>query len=157
MIHYTNIKSFTTGIRIWCFLYVGREGNYLHPVQESGGAEQPGAICNPEEANNPDDVVNTPSTMDIIYQLNPQMNKYINMVSLIPYLNKYGILTSEERFYLNNSSKSPSEKVNYLLQYLERKGEETVQKFLKALKDEREHSGHVELCRLLKQAGVKLK
>lgn len=94
--------------------------------------------------------------MDIIYQLNPQMNKYINMVSLIPYLNKYGILTSEERFYLNNNSKSPTEKVNYLLQYLEHKGEETVQKFLQALKDEREHSGHVELCRLLKQAGAKM-
>ena len=78
------------------------------------------------------------------------------MVSLIPYLNKYGILTSEERFHLNNSSKSPSEKINYLLQYLEHKGEETVQKFLKALKDERDHSGHVELCRLLKQAGVKM-
>ena len=94
--------------------------------------------------------------MDIIYQLNPQMNKYINMVSLIPYLNKHGILTSDERFYLNNSSKSPSEKVTFLLQYLERKGEETVQKFLQALKEEREHSGHTELCRLLKQRGVKM-
>ena len=94
--------------------------------------------------------------MDIMYQLNPQMNKYINMVSLFPYLNKYGILTSEERFYLSNNSKSPSEKVNYLLQYLERKGDETVQKFLQALKEEREHSGHAELCKLLKQRGVKM-
>lgn len=102
------------------------------------------------------DHIPTPSTMDIIYQLNPQMNKYINMVSLIPYLNKYGILTSEERFYLNNSHKSPTEKVNYLLQYLEGKGDTTVQKFLSALKEASEHSGHVELCRMLRQRGVKM-
>lgn len=94
--------------------------------------------------------------MDIIYQLNPQMNKYINMVSLVPYLNKYGILTSEERFYLNSNSKSPTEKVNYLLQYLESKGEETIKKFLQALKEASEHTGHIELCRLLRERGVEI-
>ena len=98
----------------------------------------------------------SPSLMDIIYQLNPQMIKYINMVSLIPFLNKYGILTSEERFYLNNNHKSPTEKVNYLLQYLESKNEETVKDFLKALKEASEHSGHTELCRLLREKGVKI-
>ena len=84
--------------------------------------------------------------MIAIYQLNPQMIRYINMVSSIPYLNKYGILTQEERFYLNNNRKSPTEKVNFLLTYLESKNEETVKNFLKAIKEAREHSGHTELC-----------
>ena len=122
-----------------------------------GDTDQPRAIHNLEEANNPGmDNTPSPSLMDIIYQLNPQMIKYINMVSLIPYLNKYGILTSHERFYLNNNHKSPTEKVNYLLQYLESKGEETVKKFLQALKEASEHSGHTELCRLLRERGVKI-
>ena len=136
------------------------EGSYSHPVQasgESGDTEQPTAIHNLEEANN-SGVANalTASLMDIIYQLNPQMIKYINMVSLIPYLNKYGILTQEERFYLNNNHKSPTEKVNFLLTYLESKNEETVRNFLKAIKEAREHSGHTELCRLLRERGIEI-
>ena len=136
------------------------QGSCSHPVQvsdESGDTEQPRTIHNLEEASN-SGVANTqtPSLMDIIYQLNPQMIKYINMVSLIPYLNKYGILTSEERFYLNNNHKSPTEKVNYLLTYLESKDEKTVKSFLKALKEAREHSGHTELCRLLRERGVEI-
>jgi len=92
--------------------------------------------------------------MDIIYQLQPEMSRYINMISLIPYLNKYAILTADQRYHLNSAHKSPSEKVNYLLQYLEGKGEDTVQKFLIAMKEAKEHTGHVELCRLLNEKGV---
>lgn len=145
-------------VQIYLYLtYTDCEGKCLHPVEESGGTDQPRAIHNLEEANNPSlDITPTSSLMDIIYQLNPQMIKYINMVSLIPYLNKYGILTAEERHYLNNNHKSPTEKVNYLLQYLESKGEETVKNFLKALKEAGEHSGHTELCRLLRERGVKI-
>ena len=145
-------------VQIYLYLtYTDCEGKCLHPVEESGGTDQPRAIHNLEEANNPSlDITPTSSLMDIIYQLYPQMIQYINMVSLIPYLNKYGILTAEERHYLNNNHKSPTEKVNYLLQYLESKNEETVKNFLKALKEAREHSGHTELCRLLREKGVKI-
>ena len=94
--------------------------------------------------------------MDVIYQLNPEMNRYINMVSLIPYLNKYGILTSEDRFHLSNSLKSQTEKVSYLLQSLEGRSDKTVQDFLHALKEASEHNGHIELCRLLKEKGVEI-
>ena len=97
-----------------------------------------------------------PSTMDIIYQLQPEMSRYINMMSLIPYLNKHAILTADQRYHLNSAFKSPGEKVNYLLEYLEGKGEDTVQKFLIALKEAKEHTGHIELCRLLNQRGVQI-
>ena len=138
----------------FCLNFIVAKRNYSHPVQESGGRDKPVAID--VEGAKVVELPQTPSTMDIIYKLNPQMIKYINLVSLVPYLNKHEILTSEERFYLSSSHKSPTEKVNYLLQYLDSKGQNTVQKFLLALKDEKEHSGHAELCRLLKQNGVNM-
>jgi len=96
------------------------------------------------------------TTMDIIWQLSPEMTRYINMMSLIPYLNKYGILTSDQRHHLNSPYKAPGEKVTYLLGFLESKGEETIQKFLLALKEAKEHTGHIELCRLLNKKGVNI-
>ena len=121
-----------------------------------GDTDQPRAIYNLEEAYNPSmDNTPSPSLMEIIYQLHPQMIKYINVMPLIPHLHAYGILTLEEQFYLNSNHNSPTEKVIYLLQYLKKKDEETVMKFLQALKETSEH-GHTELCRLLRERGVKI-
>ena len=78
------------------------------------------------------------------------------MQALFPHLNTYSILISEERFYLSNESNSPTSKVTYFLRLLESKGEETVKKFLQALKDAREHTGHVTLCSLLREKGIKI-
>lgn len=78
------------------------------------------------------------------------------MVSLMPYLNKYGILTSEARYNLNSNVKTPMEKVNYLLQHLEGKCDTTVKNFLQALREASEHTGHIELCTLLRQRGVEI-
>ena len=94
--------------------------------------------------------------MDVLFQLNPELNKYINMSSLVPHMNKYKILTKNERHYLNMDSNSPSDKVTFLLSYLEGKDPATVNSFLRALREEKEHSGHVLLCSLLVQNGVKL-
>ena len=94
--------------------------------------------------------------MDVLYQLNPELNEYINMSSLVPYMNKHEILTKNERFYLNDNSKSPSDKVSYLLSYLEGEDPATVNNFLRALREEKEHSGHALLCSLLVQKGVNL-
>ena len=96
------------------------------------------------------------SVMDVLYQLNPELNQYINMSSLIPYMNKHKILTRKERFYLNDDSICPSDKVTYLLSYLEGKDLGTVNNFVKALKEENEHSGHALLCSMLIQKGVEL-
>ena len=84
------------------------------------------------------------------------MVKYIDLDSLVPHFYKNGVLTSRERYYFNNFFKSPTEKIHYLLQYIDGKGEDTVQKFLQALKEEKKHPRHIELCRLLKQNGVNM-
>lgn len=94
--------------------------------------------------------------METIYQLHPEMSKHIDMISLIPFLNKYGILTQAERFYLSSETHSPPEKVTYLLQHLDCKGGITVKDFLKALHDANEHTGHIELCELLKEQGIEI-
>lgn len=96
------------------------------------------------------------SVMDALYELHPELNDHINMNCLLPYLNKYKILTGDERFYLSDASKAPSEKVNYLLHLLEGKGSNAVDNFLRALRAEKKHSGHSMLCSLLVQKGVKL-
>ena len=117
-----------------------------HTHKASDDKEQPVAIKR----------THTPSSMDIIYQLYPQMVKYINLDSLVPHIYKNGVLTSREWYYFNNFFKSPTEKIHYLLQYIDGKGEDTVQKFLQALKEEKIHPGHIELCRLLKQNGINM-
>ena len=94
--------------------------------------------------------------MEIIYQLNVKMNELINMQTLLPHLNSYLILTRDERFYLSSELNSPTSKVTYLLGLLESKGDETVKKFLQALKEASEHTGHVELCSLLTEKGIKV-
>ena len=98
----------------------------------------------------------TLSTMNIIYQLNVKMNELINMQTLLPHLNSYLILTRDERFYLSSELNSPTSKVTYLLGLLESKGDETVKKFLQALKEASEHTGHVKLCSLLREKGIKV-
>lgn len=94
------------------------------------------------------------SVMDVLYQLNPELNEHINMNSLIPYMNKYKVLMKNERFYLNDPSKYPSDKVTYLLNVLDTKDDKTVNNFLKALREEKQHPGHSKLCSLLAQRGI---
>jgi len=91
--------------------------------------------------------------IDILLELNPEMNRYINLKCLVPYLNRYKILTKSDRFYLNNPLTSPDEKMTYLLSTLDEKSTESLHNFLRALKEEPEHTGHQELCKLIAQKG----
>ena len=104
--------------------------------------------CDPT-ADQPDAL----STMEILYTLNPELEKYIDLVTLLPYMNRYGILTPEERRFLNNESNQ--HRVSKLLGFLEKKNPETINNFVKAISEEPNHRGHKELCRLLKERGIK--
>lgn len=96
------------------------------------------------------------SIMDVIYKLHPYMAKYMNVQLLVRYLNKYSVLTRDERYHLRSSDKSPAEKVDYLLGCLDNKDDDSQQNFIKALKETREHTGHSKLCELLKKRGIKV-
>lgn len=94
--------------------------------------------------------------MDALKEIHPEINQYINLDCLVPHLNKYGILTETDYFHLTNFCKARREKVDYLFQMLPSKGAKAVHKFVTALKEEREHTGHEVLCELLVQMGIKI-
>ena len=96
------------------------------------------------------------SVMEVVYRLHPDMVTYMNIQLLIRYLNKYGVLTRDERYHLNSSSKSPDEKVDYLLTCFDGKDDDMIQNFIKALKEADDHTGHKKLCELLKVHGIKI-
>jgi len=89
------------------------------------------------------------SLMDIIVQRSPEMRQYINIKTLVPYLNKYKILTSVERQQLLNMQATREEKVDLLIEILESKSGESKENFLKALKEAHEHTGHEDLLKIL--------
>ena len=95
-----------------------------------------------------------PLTMKILLRLNPELVKYIDFVTLLPHMNKYEILTSEERHFLNDDRTQQQKRVSNLLEYLEKKNAETVDDFVRAIGAETSHNGHKELCQLLKKEGI---
>ena len=87
----------------------------------------------------------------VIVRQHASLRKYINLESLIPHLNAYEILTKGERDQLNMPEISSQQKVDRLLHFLESKSDESIQNFLKALKDADEHTGHRQLLDVLNQ------
>ena len=115
--------------------------------------------ANPKSPLSPDgqfvnDPIPVPSTLKILFRLNPHLVQHIDFVTLLPYLNKYEILTSGERHFLNDDGKPHEKRVSNLLEYLEKKNKEAVDDFVKAISEEPTHKGHKELCRLLKKEGI---
>jgi len=78
------------------------------------------------------------------------MRQYINIKTLVPYLNKYKILTLVERQQLLNMQTTREEKVDLLIKILESKSGEGKENFLKALKEAHEHTGNEYLLKILK-------
>ena len=66
----------------------------------------------------------------------------------MPYLNQQQLLTRRENEVLLNLHLSPRERVLQLLQFLQGKGEDGLQRFLKAVADEPEHLGHRDIMEL---------
>ena len=94
--------------------------------------------------------------MKVIHSINPDMRQYINISSLYPFLNKYGILTREERAKLTNPYTSQIEKINEFLKLMDAKSPSSQSDFLKAIRDAREHTGHKEICKLLREKGLRI-
>ena len=122
---------------------------YSNTVSDAGNSESH-ATDDPTADEN-----DAPLTMQILLKLNPQIVKYIDFVTLIQYLNKYEILNPDERHFLNDDRNQHEKRVSNLLEYLEKKNEETVNDFVRALNEEPNHNGHRELCRLLREHGIR--
>ena len=73
------------------------------------------------------------------------------MESLVPFLQKHDLVTSDEEYHLLNIIYSPTGRAQMLLGYLKHKGDGCLQKFLCCLKSADEHMGHKELAEKLKR------
>lgn len=76
--------------------------------------------------------------------------KLLNVMELVPVLNKHQLLTLHEKYQLLNDQVSCIERAtNLVYVILPTKGPEAYGKFIKCIHEETEHAGHRELARLL--------
>jgi hypothetical protein len=78
----------------------------------------------------------------------PELAQYIKLECILPYLNQQHLLTDDENDILLNVMLSERMRILKLLKFIESKGPEGFQRFLRALQDEPEHLGHKELTEL---------
>ena len=84
---------------------------------------------------------------DAIPGLHVTIKDYINFESLIPHLHKYKIFTGHEMEYFMNEYHSDSDKINKLIIWLPKKEGKGIHNFVRALKEAKEHSGHLEIVK----------
>ena len=76
---------------------------------------------------------------------------YVNMVSLLPYLQQHQLVTRDQEHHLSIEVHSPVKKAELLLSYLKAKGDGSLQKILCCLNLADEHTGHKDIADKLKQ------
>ena len=88
---------------------------------------------------------------EILNLVAPNLRDHGNTKTLLPYLQKHQLVTSDEEFYLLSNSYSPGDRNQKLTNYLKHKGAESLQKFLCCLNLAHEHAGHKVIADELKQ------
>ena len=86
----------------------------------------------------------------VLNSIAPDFTVLVNMESLVPFLQKHHLLTSNEEYDLLNIIYSPNKRAQMLLGFLKHKGDGCLQKFLCCLNSADEHTGHKELAEKLK-------
>ena len=76
--------------------------------------------------------------------------EYINVGSLLPYLQREGLINTAECQVLTNNYKTDTEKNRFLLSILPTKGDDAFERFVRCLNEDKSHLGHVDLATLLK-------
>ena len=89
-----------------------------------------------------DQLLRCSSLLDAIIRSHFTIKKHINFNTLIPFLNKHNIFTSDEMELFNKDILITADKVNKLMEWIPKKDEKGVHDFMKALGEACEHSGH---------------
>ena len=79
--------------------------------------------------------------INVITKSHPVIHKHIQFKTLLQHFNSHNIFTSDEMEYFRGSN-TVIDKVNYLIPCLEKKDNNGIYNFVKALNEETEHSGH---------------
>ncbi len=75
--------------------------------------------------------------------------EYLDVNTLLPHLWEKGLLTPNERDWLDSMRKTPREQARYLLRILPGKGKHGFKRFLECLREEKYHLGHEDLVKCL--------
>jgi len=86
--------------------------------------------------------------MDRIKFAHVEIDKHIKFSILLQYFNKYKIFTTTEMNHFKQDFHEVS--VNNLIMWLEGKSDKGIIDFVKALNDEKEHSGHKQILNSIK-------
>ena len=78
--------------------------------------------------------------------LAPIVSSSINLNQLMPFLQKHGLVTSDESYHLTSTSIAPGEAAQQFLRILKSKGDGMIQKFLCSLNSEKQHLGHKDIA-----------
>ena len=89
---------------------------------------------------------------NVLKRQQPELVRLINLLELVPYLNRHELLTDREDYILQNSLVPHHDRVLNLLQIIEKKGCDGYEKFLQALKEETSHLGHRQVVNILTAA-----
>ena len=87
----------------------------------------------------------------VLFELGPDIREGLNIAAIFPYLVKHSLTTSEERESLLNSCTTTIDKKNNLLYlWLPHKGNDSLNRFMEALKDsiEEEPTHETLLCKI---------
>ena len=85
-------------------------------------------------------------TTQILDQLAPTVSSSINLIELMPFLQKHRLVTKNENYHLTSPTTAPGEAAQQLLCILKSKGDGTLQKFLCSLNSEKQHLGHKDIA-----------
>ena len=95
------------------------------------------------------------SILEIITTLNPEMEQYIVVDEILPFLNRHNLLTRVDRERLGpQSTTSPTLKTRQLQSILDSIGPDGEENFVKALYESSSVPGHRHLIKLLQDNGV---
>ena len=86
---------------------------------------------------------------NVLKKQQPELVRLINLLELVPYLNRHELLTDREDDILQNSLVPHHDRVLNLLRIIEKKGRDGYEKFLQALKEETSHLGHRQVVNIL--------
>lgn len=87
----------------------------------------------------------------ILNSISPNFTKHVKIDTLLPYLLKHELLTSDEESDISNKFHTTTDNALKLVRILRRKGSGTLQKLLCCLNLACEHTGHKEIAEKLKQ------
>ena len=92
------------------------------------------------------------SRQEIMNRLAPDIETYMQARVLLPHLLRHQLLTREDEEYLCHHARTETECNRFVRRLIQRKPPEDFEKFISALKEESEHTGHAHLAKLLQAA-----